>query len=157
MRYTEPVHPILLQSRPRADRVAELESFSLMTRLLHALVVLVAVVAVSCGRPTAVPWKDGNFKVYATDEDFNSTRLGYDHHPGLLGLVEDDVIAAGSTAQFVFVERLDRASNRTEFYVVSKEVGDSHSGNVEGPFSEAQFRDIRASRKLPGFTWRKKG
>lgn len=128
-----------------------------MTRLLHALIALVAVLAVSCGRPAVVHWKDGNFKIYATDEDFKATKLGYDHHPGTLGLVEDEVVSAGSTVQLVFVERIDRASGRREFYIVEKEQSkDSHSGKVEGPFSEAQFREIRASQQLPEFTWRKK-
>jgi hypothetical protein len=104
-----------------------------------------------------VHWTDGNFKVYATDEDFKATRLGYDYHPGLLGLVEAEVVAAGSHAQFVFVERIDRASGRVEFYVVEKEQSkNSHSGKVEGPFSEARFREIRTARQLPEFTWRKK-
>ncbi len=127
-----------------------------MTRLPHTLLALVCVLAVSCGRPAEVSWKDGHFKVYATDSDFNATKLGYDHNPGLLGLVGAEVVAAGSTVQFVFVERIDRTSGRTEFYLASKEEGESHSGTVEGPFSEAQFRDIRTARQFPEFTWKKK-
>jgi hypothetical protein len=72
----------------------------------HRLLTLVAVAtvsAVSCGRRADVHWKDGNFQVYPTDLDFKATRLGYSHHPGTLRLVEAEVIAAGSTAQFVFV------------------------------------------------------
>lgn len=89
--------------------------------------------------------------------DVTATKLGYNHHSGTLGLVEDEVIAAGSGAQFVFVERLERSSGRTEFYVVPKEgMPENHSGTVEGPFSETQFREIRSTRQLPEFTWRKK-
>lgn len=128
-----------------------------MTRLPHTLIALVGVLAVSCGRPAEVSWKDGNFQVYATDSDFNATKLGYDHHPGLLGLVGAEVVAAGSNAQFVFVKRGDRVSGRAEFYIVPKKGSEeSHSGTVEGPFSEAQFREIRTARQLPEFTWRKK-
>ena len=128
-----------------------------MTRLLLTFIALVAVFAISCGRRADVYWKDGNFKVYATDEDFKATRLGYDHHPGTLGFVESEVVAAGSTAQLVLVERIDRASGRTDFYIIPKEQSkDAHSGKVEGPFSQAQFREIRASQQLPEFTWRKK-
>src|ERR1044072_1073227 len=93
-----------------------MEGLAAMNRLPLALLVMLAVLPISCGRQTDVHWKDGNFKVYATDNDFNATRLGYDHHPGLLGLVEDEVIAAGSTTRFVFVERVERTSRRTEFY-----------------------------------------
>lgn len=128
-----------------------------MTRKLHTLIALVVVLVVSCGRPADVHWKDGNFKVYATDDDFKATKLGYDHHPGTLGLVEDEVVAAGSNAQLVLVERIDRASGRTEFFIVEKEESkDSHSGKVEGPFSEGQIREIRTTRQLPEFTWKKK-
>ena len=112
--------------------------------------------AVSCGRRAGLSWSDGNFEVYALDMDFTATKLGYNHHPGILGLVEEEVIAAGSTAQFVFVERVNRSSGRTEFYLVPKEgMPENHSGTVEGPFSETQFRELRASRQLPDFTWRK--
>ena len=102
-------------------------------------------------------WRDGSFEVYALDMDFTATKLGYSHHSGSLGLVEDEVVAAGSDAQFVFVERLERSSGRTEFYVVPKEgIPENHSGTGEGPFSETQFREIRSTRQLADFTWRKK-
>ena len=128
---------------------------SLMKRLL-TLIAVVAVLAVSCGRRADVHWKDGDFKVYATQADFNATKLGYDHHPGLLGLVDSEVVAAGSTAEVVFVERSDPATRRTGFYIIPKEASaGSHSGTVEGPYSEAQFREIRIARRLPEFAWRK--
>jgi len=127
-----------------------------MKRLLTPLA-LVAVLALSCGQPADVHWKDGNFKVYATQADFNATKLGYDHHPGLLGLVDSEVVAAGSSAEVVFVERNDPATRRTEFYIIPKEASAaSHSGTVEGPYSGEQFRDIRIARRLPEFAWRKK-
>jgi len=128
-----------------------------MIPVRHTLLALVVVLAVSCGRPADVDWRDGNFQVYALDSDFNATQLGYNHHPGTLGLVGEQVVAAGSTALWVFVERLDRSSGRTEFYIVPKEgMPENHSGTVEGPFSLTQFREISAARQLPEFTWRKK-
>jgi hypothetical protein len=135
--------------------VVELERW--MTSVRHALLVLVVVFAISCGRPADVHWRDGNFEVYALDADSSATRLGYNHHPGILGLVDERVVAAGSTAHWVFVERMVRESGRTEFYIVPKEgMRESHSGTVEGPLSETQFREMRATRQLPEFTWRKK-
>ncbi len=120
-------------------------------------ILLLAVLAVSCGRRADVHWRDGNFEVYALDMDFSVTELGYNHHPGILGLVKEQVVAAGSTAHWVFVERLDTSSGRAEFYVVPKEgMPENHSGTVEGPFSETQFREMRAARQLPEFAWRKK-
>src|SRR5690349_6366948 len=107
-----------------------------MKRMLRAFSSVFLAALVSCvpGATAEVHWKDGNFKVYATDTDFNATELGYDHHPGLLGLVDAEVVAAGSTAQFVFVERTDPNSQRTEFYIVPKEAStNTHSGKVEGP------------------------
>jgi len=89
-------------------------------------------------------WHDGNFKVYALDMDYTATKLGYNHHPGTLGLVDAEVVAAGSRAQWVFVER--SASGRTEFFIVPKEgMPQNHSGKTEGPFSESQFREFIAS------------
>jgi hypothetical protein len=126
--------------------------------ILSILSVLIIALAVSCvpGAPAEVHWKDGNFKVYATDLDFDATKLGYDHHPGLLGLVDAEVVAAGSTAQFVFVERPDPSSQRPEFYLIPKEAAtDTHSGKVEGPYTTEQFREIRIARQLPDFKWRK--
>lgn len=112
--------------------------------------------AASCGRPAEVYWKDGNFKVYATDDDFNATKLGYDHRPGLLGLVESEVVAAGSNEQYVFVERRTSAGIK-EFYLTRNEKSaHTHSGNVEGPYTETEFRDIRRARVLPEFAWRKR-
>jgi hypothetical protein len=130
-----------------------------MKRTVDALFAALVAALVSCtpGAPSEVHWKDGNFKIYATDTDFNATELGYDHHPGLLGLVDTEVVAAGSTAQCVFVERTDPASKRTEFFIVLKEASsETHSGEVEGPYTTAQFQEIRTARKLPEFTWRKK-
>jgi hypothetical protein len=84
------------------------------------IIALAAMLAISCGRRADVIWIDGNFEVYALDMDFTATKLGYNHHPGTLGLVEEEVVAAGSTALFVFVERVDKSSGRTEFYVVQR-------------------------------------
>ena len=121
-----------------------------------AFIVLCAVFA-SCGRGAGVHWRDGNFEVYATDTDFTATKLGYNHHPGTLGLVAAEVVAAGSTDQWIFVERLDRASGRTLFYVVPKEgMPENHSGTVEGPFTAAEFQHLRSARHLSEFKWRKK-
>jgi hypothetical protein len=105
-----------------------------------------------------VHWKDGNFEVYALDTDFSDISLGYNHHPGLLGLVGGQIVAAGSTTQWVFVERLHRASGRTEFYILPKKGMPEYypTEAVEGPLSEAQFQEIRAARQLPEFAWRKK-
>jgi hypothetical protein len=125
-----------------------------MTHIRNISLLLLVMLAVSCGRQADVRWRDGNFEVYALDMDFTATKLGYNHHPGTLGLVEAEVIAAGSTAQWVFVER--RASGRTEFYIIPKEgMPQNHSGTTEGPFSETQFRELRAARQLPEFAWRK--
>ena len=127
-----------------------------MTAAHFFLITLCAVFA-SCGRGAGVHWRDGNFEVYATDTDFTATKLGYNHHPGTLGLVAAKVVAAGSTDDWIFVERLDRASERTEFYLVPKEgMPENHSGTVEGPFTAAQFRELRSARHLSEFKWRKK-
>ena len=97
------------------------------------------------------------FEVYAADPDLTATKLDYNHHPGTLGLVSAEVIAAGSTDQCVFVERFDRAAGQKEFYIVSKDgMPEHHSGRSEGPFSETQFRELQAARQLSEFTWRKK-
>jgi hypothetical protein len=126
-----------------------------MRSLSHAMLVFIVVFAVSCGRPADVHWSDGNFEVYAIDMDFTATMLGYNHHPGILGLVDAEVVAAGSTAQWVYVER--NTSGRTEFYIVPKEgMPENYHGTVEGPFSETQFRELRTERQLQDFTWRKK-
>lgn len=89
--------------------------------------------------------------------DWNATKLGFNYHPGTLGLVDAEVVAAGSNAEFVVVERQSKESGRTEFYIVAKESSSStHSGAVEGPFTDIEFRQLTATRKLPGFRWRKK-
>lgn len=127
-----------------------------MNRLFPTLIAAVCVLT-ACAPKAEMHWRDGNFKVYATPSDYRATELGYDHKPGLLGLVAAEVVAAGSSSQFVFVERTDPASSRTEFYFIEKEQSkDSHSGNVEGPFSTAQFQELRVARGLPDFAWRKK-
>jgi hypothetical protein len=118
---------------------------------------LASALLLSCGRPADTHWADGNFKVYALDLDFTETKLGYDYRPGMLGLVASEVIAAGSSSEWVFAERIDRATGRSEFFIIPKEgMPTNHSGTVEGPFSANQFNELRASRKLPDFSWRKK-
>lgn len=130
----------------------------MMRRFHISLLLPLAMLATACGRQAQVYWSDGNFEVYATDVDSTAMELGYNHHPGTLGLVKAQVVAAGGTEDWVFVERLDRVSGLVEFYVVPKERGaKNHSGTVEGPFSETQFRDLRATRNLPEFAWRTKG
>ena len=125
-----------------------------MRPIRHLLLLSLAGFAVSCGRPADVPWRDGNFEVYRVDVDSTNTLLGYNHHPGTLGLVEAEVVAAGSTAEWVFVER--RAGGRTEFFIVPKEgMPRNHSGTTEGPFSEMEFQQLRRARHLPEFRWRK--
>lgn len=125
-------------------------------KLSHVIVAVIAMCTVSCGRRADMSWRDGNFEVYALDMDAKATKLGYNHHPGTLGLVEEEVIAAGSSAEFVFVERVEQSSRRTEFYIIPKEgMPKNHSGTVEGPLSEAQFRELRSVRQLPEFKWRK--
>ena len=123
------------------------------------LQVFLVVIAISCaGAPGNTYWEDGNFKVYATDSDFGATKLGYDHRPGLLGLVEPEVVAAGSTAKFIFVERHARGAGRREFFIVEKEeLNGSHTGKVKGPLSEVEFEEIRKTQQFPEFAWRKKG
>jgi hypothetical protein len=122
-----------------------------------ALPVLIILFAAACGRQAGVHWRDGSFEVYATDTDFTATKLGYNHHPSTLGLVSAEVVAAGSNHQCVFVERFDRASGQTEFYIVPKEgMPEHHSGRSEGPFSATEFRELRSARQLPEFTWKKK-
>jgi hypothetical protein len=136
----------------------ELVSARVRNILVLTVLVLTAMIGISCaGAPGQTYWEDGNFKVYATDQDFDATKLGYNHRPGLVGLVNAEVVAAGSTKELVFVERRERGSQRREFYIVEKEESnDTHSGKVKGPLSEEQFEEIRKARKLPEFAWRKK-
>ena len=97
------------------------------------------------------------FIVYALGTDFNATKLGYDHHPGLEGLVNAEVVAAGSSADLVFVERHRGKSKDVEFYLVPKNTSDGRQpGMVEGPFSKAEFEKIRVDRRLPKFAWHKR-
>lgn len=128
-----------------------------MRGILNAAITLFAVLVMGCGRNADYHWKDGNFTVYALGTDFDSTKLGYDHHPGLLGLVNAEVVAAGSNAEVVFVERHRGPSKLVEFYLVPKNSTDGRQpGMVEGPFSQAEFEKIRVDRRLPKFTWHKR-
>jgi hypothetical protein len=128
-----------------------------MSTVRLTLLTLVLVIAVSCGRRAIVYWKDGNFEVYTTDADSSDTKLGYNHHPGTLGIVSGEVVAAGSTAQWVFVQQINKTSGQTEFYIIPKEgMPQNHSGRFEGPFSEARFQELRSARHFSDFTWRKK-
>jgi hypothetical protein len=121
------------------------------------MLIALCLVFASCGRRASVYWRDVNFEVYATDSDFTATKLGYNYHPGTLGLIAAEVVAAGSTDKWIFVERLDSSSGRTEFYLVPKEgMPENHSGTVEGPFTASEFQNLRATRQLPEFNWRKK-
>lgn len=134
----------------------KLYSKHVWNRLLAGASLLLLVFVIACGRSGVTQWQDGNFKVYATDADLNATKLGYDHRPGLLGLVAAEVVAAGSNGQFVFVERIDSMTGRSDFYLVPKEASpDTHSGNVQGPFSRSEFQQLRISHGLPDFNWRK--
>ena len=104
----------------------------------------------SCGSSAYIPWEDGDYKVYATDDDYSATSLGLDHNPGLLGLVDSEVVAAGSNKLVVVVERLNRKDDSIEFYIVTK--GDSYA---QGPFNQSEFQVEKVKRSLPDFSWRK--
>ena len=128
-----------------------------MRNALPAATILTAVLFAGCGRNAENHWKDGDFIVYALGTDFNATKLGYDHHPGLEGLVNAEVVAAGSSADLVFVERHRGKSKDVEFYLVPKNTSDGRQpGMVEGPFSKAEFEKIRVDRRLPKFAWHKR-
>lgn len=109
-----------------------------------------------CGRSGETSWQDGPFKVYALDLDFDATCLGFDNHPGFLGLVDAEVVAAGSNNQCVVVEQLERATGRTQFFIVPKERGEFHSGKVDGPMTRDEYARALRERNLPAFSWRKK-
>lgn len=121
-----------------------------------ALATLVVLFVSGCGRSGETSWQDGPFKVYALDLDFDATCLGYDHHPGMPGLVDEEVVAAGSDEKCVVVERVDHATGETQFFVVLKEKGESHSGMKEGPMTHDEFIRLSQERKLPALSWRKK-
>jgi len=117
---------------------------------------LVWVLIVSgCGRSGETSWRDGNFKVYSLESNTDATRLGYDHRPGVLRLVGEEVVAAGSNAKWVVAEQLDHTTGETQFFIVAKEKGELHSGRKEGPMTQALFLRLSGERKLPAFSWRK--
>ena len=119
-----------------------------------AFIWLLVLCVSGCGRSGETHWRDGSFKVYALDLDFNATCLGYDNHPGILGLVEAEVVAAGSDEKCVVVEQLDPVTEKSHFFIVPKEKGEFHSGSVEGPFTREEFTRAGLARKLPAFSWR---
>ncbi len=121
-----------------------------------AFVLLLVLWVSGCGRSGETHWRDGSFKVYALDLDFNATCLGYDNHPGILGLVDEEVVAAGSDEKCVVAEQLDRVTGKSHFFIIPKEKGEFHSGTVAGPMTREEFTRVGLAQKLPAFSWRKK-
>jgi len=126
-------------------------------RLLAGASLLLIVFLTACGRSADIHWQHGNFKVYATDSNPADTVLGYDHHPGLLRLVESEVVAVGSTDKLVFAKRINPFTGHPEYYLVAKEAStNTHSGDVQGPIREMEFYEIRSRLQLPDFSWNKR-
>lgn len=110
---------------------------------------------ISCGRSADRHGEDGNFVVYATDTDFSATRLGFNFNPGTLGIVESEVVAAGSDSTYVVVERINHDNLDREYYIITKEKPDHHSGNADGPYTAEEYQKLKSSRSLPEFSWKK--
>lgn len=110
-----------------------------------------------CERPIDVHWEDDNFKVYATDETSSATLLGYDHEPGILGLIPPDVVAVGSNKEIVVVKRLGAEnSSGPQFYLITKETeSGSMPGTVRGPMTQETFDSLKKERAIPEFSWTK--
>jgi hypothetical protein len=126
-----------------------------MNKIPHLLSCAFALALTGCGRPAATVWRDGHYKVYALDSDFNATKLGFDYSPGILGLVESEVIAAGSDLKYVVAERLDHTSNIHEYYVVTKATHNGIEGSLEGPFTSKEYEARKTALNLPNFRWTK--
>ena len=101
-----------------------------------------------------VDWQDGNYRVYAIDYDPQGPSLGYSFNPGILGLVNERVVAAGSDATRVVVKRIIDGDPVPEYYVVEKDLGsEPHEGKVRGPMTKAQFDAEKKDHGLPEFQW----
>ncbi|BDS07400.1 hypothetical protein NT6N_24830 [Oceaniferula spumae] len=122
-----------------------------MKKLRIAVLLSFVAILLGCGRSAYIPWEDGDYKVYATDVDYSATALGLDHDPGLLGIVDSEVVAAGSNDLVIVVERENHKDDCIEFYIVTK--GDNYA---VGPFDEEEFQVEKSKRGLPDFSWRKR-
>jgi hypothetical protein len=127
-----------------------------MNSFIQSVCWATVVALAGCGRPADTHWKDGRYKVYATDSDFAVTRLGFDHSPGILGLVGPEVIAAGSDSKYVVVTRLTHPSDVTEYYIITKAAASDSEGVTSGPFTLHEYEAQKAALKLPNFNWSKR-
>lgn len=101
-----------------------------------------------------VDWRDGNYLVYAIDYSPEGPRLGYSFHPGILGLVDRRIIAAGSNATHVVVKRQVDGVSEPEYYIVEKDLkADPGEGITRGPLHEAEFNKEKQEHGLPEFQW----
>ncbi len=99
----------------------------------------------ACGRSSDIHWRDGNYIVYAMDSNFSKTKLGFDHKPGILGLIDSTVIAIGSNAHYILAKRLNEVTSNVEFYIITNSIqSNAEEGSIDGPYSEDQLKEKRS-------------
>ncbi len=118
-----------------------------------ASVFLAAVALTGCD--PAPRWTSGKYEVYSI-ESSNDLKLGVDVGGGTQGLVMPQVIAVGEDSRWIVVARHPSGDkNVTLYYYFSKITDDpsNHGGEVvEGPLTEAQFKQRTSDHGLPPLT-----
>ncbi len=123
-----------------------------MSRLWSLPALMLSLLAWGCtlGGPALRYWQDGKIVVYATDNDYDATKLGFDEGGAFLGLVSAPVTDVGSDATHVVVRQ-----GQGNYFILTKRGADTEP-DVEGPLTRDAFEKAITEQSLPAFSWSSK-
>ncbi len=101
-------------------------------------------------------WRDPPYAVYWIDTPDNVELVrDIESTSASIGRVQARVIAVGGDDQFVVAKRVDPQTGEISYFYIDRSLDGTYLNQdeiTEGPFSEQQYRLLKAELRLPDFS-----
>ncbi|MCG7564583.1 MULTISPECIES: hypothetical protein [Pseudoalteromonas] len=116
------------------------------------IVSLILMILLLAGCDSAVLWEDKPYQVLWLDDTSNRT-LSYDFGDGgFITRIDAQIVAVGSNNRFIVAKRTLPNTDILVFYYIEKSSDSQFAEGAAGPFTEAQFQQLKQKLDLPEFT-----
>jgi len=107
------------------------------------------------GCDSGAVWRSGNYEISWIDTPDLHLDYRLDGDTSI-GRVDEPIFAVGENAEFIVVECHPKWPLEKDYYYIIKSEDDPRNAYeaVRGPFSEEQFKKLKASEGLPDFSQR---
>jgi hypothetical protein len=122
-------------------------------KIMKYFLVLVSLCA-SCGKSQNILWEDGNYRVYIRPTSREIAFGCYMGNGGILGVVNHEVVKAGSSNKYIVIARKS-PSGFEEYYYKNKLI-DKREDMINGPYNKVIYDKIAKELGLPEFKWTSK-